>query len=52
MLDGVSKDNIINTKLKKSKLKKLINDYRTKTVFSFNNIVYKEKDVAFMVNFS
>ena len=38
------KDNIIDTKLKKSTLKKLIKDCCTKTVFSFDNTIYKQKD--------
>lgn len=48
ILERLYKDNITDTKLKKSTIKKLIKDYCTKTVFSFNNIIYKQKDDASM----
>ena len=44
IIDRVYKENIIDTKLKKSTLKKIIKDCCTKTVFSFDNIIYKQKD--------
>ena len=37
ILDRIYEDNVIETKLKKSTLKKLILDCCTKTTFSFNN---------------
>ena len=48
ILDRVHEEKIIDTKLKKSTLKKLIKDCRSKTVFSFNNIIDKQKDGVFM----
>ena len=47
-LDRVYKDIIIDTKLKKSTLKKLIKGCCTKTVVSFNNIIYQQKCGASM----
>ena len=44
ILDRVYKDKIISTKLRKNTLKKLIKDCCTKTAFSFNDIIYKQKD--------
>ena len=44
ILDRIYKDKVIETKLKKSTLKKLILDCCTKTTFSFNNKLYDQID--------
>ena len=44
ILDRVYNMNLIQTDLKKRTLKKLILDTCTKTVFSFNNVLYKQTD--------
>ena len=44
ILDRIYKDKLINTKLQKHTLKKLILDCCTKTAFSFNEQIYVKKD--------
>ena len=44
ILDRIYKDKVIETKLRKSTLKKLILDCCTKTTFSFNNKLYDQID--------
>ena len=44
ILDRIYKNDVIETKLKKSTLKKLILDCCTKTTFSFNNKLYDQID--------
>ena len=44
IIEKVYKDNIINAKIKKNTLQKLIKDCCTKTVFYFNNVIYKQRD--------
>ena len=44
ILTRIYNDHTISTNLKKRSLKKLILDTCTKTAFSFNNIIYEQKD--------
>ena len=44
ILDRVYNKKLINTKLKKRKMKKLLLDSCTKTAFSFDNILYEQCD--------
>ena len=44
ILTRIYSDHTISTNLKKRSLKKLILDTCIKTGFSFNNIIYKQKD--------
>ena len=43
ILEWIYKEKLVNTKLQKNTLKKLIKDCCTKTVFSFNGIIPKQK---------
>ena len=44
ILTRIYNDHTISTNLEKRSLKKLILDICTKTTFSFNNVIYKQKD--------
>ena len=43
ILEQIYKEKLVNTKLRKNTLKKLIKDCCTKTAFSFNGIIRKQK---------
>ena len=43
ILERIYKEKLVNTKLRKNTLKKLIKDCCTKTAFSFNGIIRKQK---------
>ena len=44
ILEQIYKENLVNTKLRKNTLKKLIKDCCRKTAFSFNRTIRKQKD--------
>ena len=41
-------DKVITTNLKKGSVKKLLLDNCTKTAFTFNGVIYKQRDVVYM----
>ena len=44
ILEQIYKEKLVNTKLRKNTLKKLVKDCCTKTAFSFNGIIRKQKE--------
>ena len=48
ILDRVYNKELINTNLQKRTMKKLLLDSRTKTAFSFDNVLYEQCDVVSM----
>ena len=50
ILQQIYKEKLVNTKLQKDTLKKLIKDCCTKIAFSFNGIIRKQKDKVSMIS--